>query len=277
MTYLQTVSVELDARVQNSRCFRRWLTYFSEGCKRPRVESPQMQPQDENSKFRDEERRQGWRERNQFNELTPNERPLSPGILSPSFSLFPSLSPYRFFSTRRSKAMRAADILYRGQTQLGSGPRLSVYRYITTGGLARQIHPRERRRAINHVLLDSGVGPTNLAGKVIVCPIRDAGGDGEALPGGVSRETIGESHRWSAVQTNNLIRSPTDKASSFSLFPSLAFSFCRSLLLFCLPRRLSDSPSQISTESISRILYRFRTHRRVHFSWCIRRHSTCSV
>jgi len=155
-----------------------------------------MQPQGENSKFRDEEGRQGWRERNQFNELTPNEQPLSPGTRS--FSIFPlffPLPPYRFFSTRRSKAMRAADILYRSQTQLGSGPRLSVYRYITTGGLPRQIHPRERRRAINHVLLDSGVGPTNLAGKVIVCPIRDAGGDGEALPGGVSRETIDESHR----------------------------------------------------------------------------------
>lgn len=50
--------------------------------------------------------------------------------------------------------MRAAAALYRSETQLGSGPRLSVYRYITTGGLARRIHPR-KRRAINHVLLGS--------------------------------------------------------------------------------------------------------------------------
>lgn len=135
-----------------------------------------MQPQGENSKFRREV--YGRRERNQFNELTPNERTLLPFPFFISLPLF-SFSASFSFPIPRSKAMRAADILYRSETQLGSGPRLSVYRYITTGGLVRRIHPRERRRAINHVLLDSGVEPTNLAGKVVVCPIRDARGGGK--------------------------------------------------------------------------------------------------
>lgn len=59
-------------------------------------------------------------ERNQFNELTPNERI--------SFSLFPSLSFFPLPSSVslffvRSKAMRTATVLYRSETQLDSGPR----------------------------------------------------------------------------------------------------------------------------------------------------------
>lgn len=116
---------------------------------------------------------------------------------------------------------------------MGSGPRLSVYRYITTGGLARQIHSRERRRAINHILLR----PTNLAGKVVVCPIRNARGwKSEAL--------------WNNRRISPVIRS-IDKQSypvtnGQNPYRPFAFSPLSSFHSLSLTSRSPNSSSQIS-------------------------------